>query len=57
VQTQLIARAHHADLIDCTLAMSQAQFDKAVQIVSKLPPDGPAKPSDDDRLYVSTHAL
>ena len=33
--------------------MSQAQFDKAAQIVTTLPSDGLVKPSDDDSLYVS----
>ncbi|KAL9714406.1 acyl-CoA-binding protein (ACBP)/diazepam binding inhibitor (DBI)/endozepine (EP) [Leucoagaricus gongylophorus] len=32
--------------------MSQAQFDKAAQIVTTLPSDGPVKPSDDDSLYL-----
>lgn len=32
--------------------MSQAKFDKAVQIVQALPKDGPIKPSQDDQLYV-----
>ncbi|CDZ97063.1 Acyl-CoA-binding protein [Phaffia rhodozyma] len=30
--------------------MSAAQFDKAVAIVSKLPPTGDVRPSDDDKL-------
>lgn len=32
--------------------MSEAQFNKAVEIVGKLPPTGDFKPSDDDKLYV-----
>jgi len=31
--------------------MSQAQFDKAVEIVQSLPKDGPIKPNQEDQLY------
>lgn len=34
--------------------MSQAKFNKAVEIVQALPKDGPVKPSQDDQLYVSS---
>lgn len=33
---------------------SSAAFDKAVQIVKDLPPEGDVKPSQDDQLAVST---
>lgn len=33
--------------------MSQAKFEKAVAIVKALPPNGPIKPTDDDKLAVS----
>ncbi|KIP10522.1 hypothetical protein PHLGIDRAFT_18308 [Phlebiopsis gigantea 11061_1 CR5-6] len=35
--------------------MSQAKFDKAVQIVQALPKDGPIKPSQDDQLFFYAH--
>ncbi|KAF8638315.1 hypothetical protein AX17_002335 [Amanita inopinata Kibby_2008] len=35
--------------------MSQAKFEKAVEIVRSLPKDGPVKPSDDDRLFFYQH--
>ncbi|OCH93033.1 acyl-CoA-binding protein [Obba rivulosa] len=31
--------------------MSQAKFDKAVQIVKSLPKDGPIKPTQDEQLF------
>ncbi|KAF9532462.1 acyl-CoA-binding protein [Crepidotus variabilis] len=31
--------------------MSQAQFEKAVEIVQSLPKDGPIKPTQDQQLY------
>jgi len=31
--------------------MSEAKFNKAVEIVGALPKDGPVKPSQDDQLY------
>jgi hypothetical protein len=32
--------------------MSEAKFNKAVEIVQGLPKDGPVKPSQDDQLFV-----
>jgi len=34
--------------------MSEAKFNKAVEIISNLPKDGPVKPTIDDQLYVRT---
>ncbi|PCH39392.1 acyl-CoA-binding protein [Wolfiporia cocos MD-104 SS10] len=31
--------------------MSEAKFEKAVQIIQGLPKDGPVKPTQDDQLY------
>ncbi|TFK33221.1 acyl CoA binding protein-domain-containing protein [Crucibulum laeve] len=31
--------------------MSEAKFNKAVEIIGNLPKDGPVKPSTDDQLY------
>ena len=31
---------------------SEAQFDLAAKIIQSLPPDGPVKPSSDDKLFV-----
>jgi hypothetical protein len=38
--------------------MSEAQFNKAAEIIQGLPKDGALQPSQDDKLYVSriTHA-
>lgn len=33
--------------------MSEAKFKKAVSIIGSLPKDGPVKPSQEDRLFVS----
>lgn len=32
--------------------MSQAKFEKAVEIIGNLPKDGKIKPTTDDQLYV-----
>ncbi|ORX37410.1 acyl CoA binding protein-domain-containing protein [Kockovaella imperatae] len=37
------------------MSNTQAQFDKAVEIVGKLPPDGPAKPTTEDQLKFYAH--
>ena len=39
---------------------SEAQFNKAVEIIQCLPKDGPVKPSADDQLhvrYIQSHDL
>ena len=38
-----------------TTTMSEAQFQKAVEIIQSLPKDGPIKPTQDDQLHVRTH--
>jgi diazepam-binding inhibitor (GABA receptor modulating acyl-CoA-binding protein) len=36
--------------------MSEAKFNKAVEIVGGLPKDGPVKPTQEDQLFVSLPA-
>ena len=35
-----------------SFTMSEAKFNKAVEIIQSLPADGPIKPTSDDQLYV-----
>ena len=35
------------------MSVSEAKFEKAVQIIQGLPKDGPVKPTQDDQLFVS----
>lgn len=37
--------------------MSEAKFNKAVEIIQNLPADGPVKPTSDDQLYVSADCV
>lgn len=45
-----------AQLVCPLTIMSEAKFNKAVEIVQSLPKEGPVKPSQDDQLYVSINA-